>query len=393
MAVTLSQTCFQFGNDDGTQATHTFRAAENVNASLPVDTNLLLRLGIQESGGSAAANLVQQFQYQRNGGTWTDVTTSSSVIRAVAVNAFGNGDASTTRLTTLTGSPDTTNANCTEDGSSGGNANDVPASGHSETVLGFQVRSADVVGGDVIAFRVTVSGPTTSITYTRTPSAQVEAKISAVYDSVSVTDAPDLVFPLVTIGTIFEATLTVTDEPTLLLPVLLLDLAIDTVTLTDEAPVTIADPVAAALEAGASDDVALTEDVNLWIPVLPTEPLDDIGLTEAVGLTVWSFIDVADAVTLTDATVVEVIDRILSADVEDDVAVSEDAVSLLPVLILTVDEALTCTEETGWAVADYVVVSANEAITVDDTPEPAVIATPGDSGLGSGLLLRRRRRN
>src|SRR5574342_1335114 len=171
MAIDLRQVAWRFGNDDGTtQANHTFRAAENAVSGLKLDTNYLLRIGIQEVG-DAAANLAQQFQYSLNQADWVNITTTSNVARAVAVASYANNADSTTRLATLTGSPDASNVNCTEDGSSRGTQNDVPANGHSETVLGFQLRSADIAAGTTVYFRVTVSGPTTSITYTVTPSA------------------------------------------------------------------------------------------------------------------------------------------------------------------------------------------------------------------------------
>jgi len=177
MAVNLHLVKWRFGADDGTEAAHTFLAAENASADLFVNTNYLLRIGIQQTEATAAANLVQQFRYNLNGAGWVNITTTSAVVKAVAVGAFTNGQASTTRLT-LTGSPDTSNANCTEDGSSGGNANDVPVSGHSETVLGFQVVSGAVARGDTIQFDVTVSGPTTTITLDVTPTSTVAGNVS-----------------------------------------------------------------------------------------------------------------------------------------------------------------------------------------------------------------------
>ena len=177
MAVNLHLVKWRFGADDGTKATHTFLAAENASAGLFVSTNYLLRIGIQQTEATAAANLAQQFRYNLNGAGWVNITTTSAAVKAVAVAAFTNGETSTTRLT-LTGSPDASNANCTEDGSSGGNANDVPASGHSETVLGFQVVSGQVVRGDTLQFDVTVSGPTTTITLDVTPTSTVAGNVS-----------------------------------------------------------------------------------------------------------------------------------------------------------------------------------------------------------------------
>ena len=169
MAVNLHLTCYRFGYADGTESTHTWRAAEKGNPTVIVNHPFLLRLGIQQTEATAAANLAQQFRYNKNGAGWNNITTSSSVVKAVTPVTFADAATTTARLTNLTGSPDTSNANCTVDGSSGGSANDVPISGNSETVCGLQIISTDVANGDTIQFDCTVSGPTTTITKDITP--------------------------------------------------------------------------------------------------------------------------------------------------------------------------------------------------------------------------------
>ena len=88
------------------------------------------------------------------GGGFKKITRTSSIVKAVAVGAFTNGQACTKRLTG-TGTFETSGAGCTEDGLSGGNANDIAASGNSETEAGLQVVATDVAAGDVITFRLT----------------------------------------------------------------------------------------------------------------------------------------------------------------------------------------------------------------------------------------------
>src|SRR3990167_11499 len=133
MATDLRQTHFRFGKDDGTESTHTFWQNEDVNHSqqIAVDWTFLLRFCEQEVGGTAAANTDAQFQYNKNWAGWVDITTTSSVVRAVAVGAFTNGQVCTKRLSG-TGTFETSGAGCTEDGSSGGTTNDIAASGNSE---------------------------------------------------------------------------------------------------------------------------------------------------------------------------------------------------------------------------------------------------------------------
>jgi hypothetical protein len=171
MATDVRQTHFRFGKDDGTEATHTWYALVDTNATIPVDTPFLLRFTEQESGGTAAANTDAQFQYNHNGAGWVNITTTSAVVKAVAVNAFANGANCTKRLSG-TGTFETSGAGCTEDGTSGGTANDIVASGNSETECGLQIVSTAVSNGDTIQFRFT--SPDWTITYTITPSATVQ---------------------------------------------------------------------------------------------------------------------------------------------------------------------------------------------------------------------------
>ncbi len=184
MATDVRQTHFCFGKDDGTESTHTFWQNEDTNHSQLVDTNwtFLLRFTEQESGGTAAANTDAQFQYNKNAAGWVNITTTSSVVKAVAVGAFTDGANCTKRLNG-TGTFELSGAGCTEDGLSGGTANDIAASGNSETEAGLQVVAADVAHNDTIQFRFT--SPDWTITYTITPTLTVtKTQLSAVGDTV-----------------------------------------------------------------------------------------------------------------------------------------------------------------------------------------------------------------
>lgn len=172
MPIALHQRHFRFGYDDGTQATHTWIGLEDAAVTVLTDVPFLLRIAVWEEGGTAAPNLAQQFQCRRNAGGWQNVTTTSTICKAVAVAAFTNGANCTQRLTAH-GTFESSGAGCTEDGSSGGNANDLAANGSTETECGLQLVGADLASGDTIEFRLTVSGPTTAITYDVTPSLTV----------------------------------------------------------------------------------------------------------------------------------------------------------------------------------------------------------------------------
>ena len=176
MPVDLRQTHFRFGKDDGTESAHTWWELEDVNHTqlVAADWTFLLRFTEQEMGAAAAANTDAVFQYNKNGAGWVDITTTSSVVKAVAVNAFTNGQACTKRLSG-TGTFETSGAGCTEDGSSGGPANDIAASGNSETEAGLSVIAADVANGDTIQFRF--RSPDWTVTYTVTPTLTIQTQV------------------------------------------------------------------------------------------------------------------------------------------------------------------------------------------------------------------------
>jgi hypothetical protein len=170
MAVDLRQTHFRFGRNSGLEASHAWLGNENANISFRVETTFLLRFCIQEAGGTAINNVDNQFTYNLNGAGWNNITTTSSVVKAVASNCFSDIAHCTQRLSG-TGTFETSASGCTVDGLSGGGVNDIAASGCSETECSLQIVSADVNNGDTIQFRIT--SPDGTITYTVTPTLTV----------------------------------------------------------------------------------------------------------------------------------------------------------------------------------------------------------------------------
>ena len=149
---------YRFGYDDGTEAAHTWRGLEDTAVVIEPGVPFLLRFAVWEEDAVAFANVAQQFQVRLNAGAWQDVTTTSTICQAVAVSAFTNGQHCTRRLTEKpVGTFEASGAGCTEDGSSGGNQNDITANGYSETEAGLQLVAADVVTGDTVEFRLTVA--------------------------------------------------------------------------------------------------------------------------------------------------------------------------------------------------------------------------------------------
>jgi hypothetical protein len=248
MAVNLHTTHFRFGNDDGTESTHTFKANEDTNISLIKTGIFLLRFQVQETGNTAAANTDCQFQVSRNGGAFQDITTSSTICRAVAVNAFTNGANCTKRLTG-TGTFETTGAGCTEDGSSGGTANDIAALGCSETECGLQLQSGDIANGDVLTFRLT--SPDFTITNDVVPTITVLHNVSLTPGNASLTLST------------FAPTLTATDNQTLTPGVATLTLATFAPTVVAQDPQLVTPGIAALTLTTFAPTVTVTQNASL----------------------------------------------------------------------------------------------------------------------------------
>lgn len=169
MAVTQSH--YRFGINELAESTHGWYANEDANPAqgqIALDTTFLLRFCLQ-CDATAQSNVDAEFQYRLNGGTWTNISTTSTVVRAVSTTVFTNG-ANTTKRLSGTGTFETSSAGCTTDGISGGTAFDIVASGNGETECAMQIRSADVAHGDVIEFRLTRDGGVLLNTYAVTPS-------------------------------------------------------------------------------------------------------------------------------------------------------------------------------------------------------------------------------
>lgn len=169
MALTINH--FRFGIDELAENTHGWHANLDTNpAVIALNTVFLLRFNAQASGGVAHSNIDFTFEFRINGGAWTTLTTTSVGPRAVAAAALTNGGNCTQRLGG-TGTFESSGAGQTEDGTSGGTANDIVANGCSETECGIIIDSADVAGGDVIEFRL--SSPDLALTNSVVPTVTV----------------------------------------------------------------------------------------------------------------------------------------------------------------------------------------------------------------------------
>jgi hypothetical protein len=172
---------FQGYADDGAEGSATTKGAVNADWTQDWDENFRARIVVQESAGGAANNVTLQWQYRKNGGTWTNITTTTSNVKAVSSSYFSNLDDTTQQIGS--GTFITDNDGFCDTGSCGGTA-DFLGNDELETEINLQIVSTDVSDGDTIELRVeagtgythtdtqipsiTVNGPSTPVTVTPT---------------------------------------------------------------------------------------------------------------------------------------------------------------------------------------------------------------------------------
>lgn len=184
MALTLSH--YRFGINELAESTHGWHAAEDANPAqgvIAVDVPFLLRFCVQ-ANATGLSNVDNEFQCRKNGGAWQNITTTSTVVKAVAVTPLTEGGNCTKRLSG-TGTFESSGAGQTEDGVSGGAANDIVASGNSETECGLQIVGADVAHGDLVEFRLTRDGGVLLDTYSVVPALTVSKLVTTSGDGSS----------------------------------------------------------------------------------------------------------------------------------------------------------------------------------------------------------------
>lgn len=155
---------------DGTEGGAATLGANDTPISSDVTSgNTVMQLRVQLESTDATALPVTsdwQLQYARNGGTWTDVTTTSTAVKAFASANTTDGEATSPRLIPGTGS--FWGGKVSEDGLAdnlGWAAGD-----YTELVYPITLVAADLANGDTVTFRVLRNASTLGITYTATPS-------------------------------------------------------------------------------------------------------------------------------------------------------------------------------------------------------------------------------
>ena len=95
MAVSVDH--YRIRNDDGTQATATWKALEDVSATVQNAITFRVRVSYSEPG--ANPTYVNQWEANKNGGAFADVTTVSANVKAVNSVNVTDGTATTSQLT------------------------------------------------------------------------------------------------------------------------------------------------------------------------------------------------------------------------------------------------------------------------------------------------------
>lgn len=165
-----TQTHYRNGNDDNVDASYSFVNALDTGSTLTVDTGYILRLCIKNTGSGSGSLVSFDWQYRLNGGTWTNMNTSSSVIQIFNSANISDNNNCAQRLgsgTFVSG-----NKGQTEDGWTTGILS-FAAGSETETCCPVTIISGDVSHGDTIDYRCVLHGGTAFGTYTVTGSITV----------------------------------------------------------------------------------------------------------------------------------------------------------------------------------------------------------------------------
>jgi hypothetical protein len=175
-AAVLSQSHFRARKDNATvDVAPEWIANEDTNFTWQTDSPFRIRFKVQETAGGNPAAATVKLQANLNGGAFFDVTTSSTIVKAVLVSATAEDTAIATNR--LTGTGTYAQGRYSADGSPATNV-DIGSSGNSEWEFGVVINSADVANADTISMKVVaLSG--TAITATTSPTITVSEVATA----------------------------------------------------------------------------------------------------------------------------------------------------------------------------------------------------------------------
>jgi len=177
--------------NDGTEAGSTIIGSSNNQQTLDTDTTYLCRFQLHNDNGKNAGSVVWTFEFNHQGGGWTDVSTSAAAIQAVGSDNLTEGQDCTNRLTNQGVSFEGDNNGVTEDGTTTSYSHG-PGE-YIEVLLAFQIPSGVVSDGDEILIRAYEANNGYTTTYTVTGDIDVNkvggvAYQRSVSDTVGITD-------------------------------------------------------------------------------------------------------------------------------------------------------------------------------------------------------------
>lgn len=170
---------YLFRNDDGDESSSgaTSIGSADTAQNIDIDTTKRIRLLVRETAGGAVNNVSFTWEYNHVEGTntWTSITTTSSVVKAVTSQLVDDAD-TTDYLNAGTYTFITDNNGQCEDGVTTSAACDYGGNDATEVELSFQIISTDISAGDTIQFRVLID--TTAPTLSVTPTAYAAAGVA-----------------------------------------------------------------------------------------------------------------------------------------------------------------------------------------------------------------------
>lgn len=163
---TYVQQVFRFGNDDGSESAATFYAAQNtnINPTISSNTNLTLRIAVANTAGGVISTRSWQLQYSYNGGTYTDITTSSSKVKAFDSSNLTDESSTTNRTTGASGTFVAGLISETGICDGGGTGFGLSRNLYTEFLYTLTLINADLSNGDTLDFQISLLN-----TYTVTP--------------------------------------------------------------------------------------------------------------------------------------------------------------------------------------------------------------------------------
>ena len=172
---------FRIVDDDGTEANATSLALNPAAYNQQIDSTFRVRMLVQETAGGSVNNESFTWQYRHVEGTntWTDITTTSSVCRAVNSQLVDDADTTSASSNRIgSGTYITDNSAQCEDGVTTSPTADFAGNDEVECEISVQVRGVDTSDGDTVEIRVLVAAEVPSGTVAKVLAANIDRSAS-----------------------------------------------------------------------------------------------------------------------------------------------------------------------------------------------------------------------